>query len=233
MIELTLDGPGRNCLGTSMMTWLDGALEQAAGQPVLLQGANQTFSAGLDLKEVATLDVDGMGRFLRRLEALIMRLYHYPGPTVALVEGHAIAGGCVLARCCDVAVATPNPRTRIGLNEIALGLRFPPRVLGAMVGRIDVRHRSEVLLGAGLHTPSEACRLGLVDLVSEDAPSLARSILASRAAHPAEAYAAAKHDLYAHTTEVTPEQDAAFATEVLPTWTSDALKQRILAALKR
>src|SRR5579859_1137554 len=136
MIEIVLDGPGKNSLGTDMMTFLLARLEAAGGQPVLLRGAGDSFSAGLNLREVAGLDREGMARFLELLERCMSTLYVYPGPTVALVNGHAIAGGCILALACDHRVAVSRPSVKIGLNEVALGLRFPPRVLAIVRGRV-------------------------------------------------------------------------------------------------
>src|SRR5262249_12661406 len=99
--ELTLAAPGRNALGAAVMEDIRSRLHAAAGRPVLLAGSGGAFSAGLNLKEVAALDRDGMARFLDLLETLIEELYCYPGPVVAAITGHAIAGGCVLALCCD------------------------------------------------------------------------------------------------------------------------------------
>src|SRR5689334_8594507 len=101
MFEITLNGPGKNALGTEMMRWILARLDEAAGRPVLLTGAGDALSAGLHLREVAGLDAAGMLAFLRLLEACMSALYLYPGPTVAAVNGHAIAGGCVLVECCD------------------------------------------------------------------------------------------------------------------------------------
>src|SRR5436190_21503186 len=128
MFEITMEGPAKNALGTAMMTFLLDQLREAAGRPVLLSGSGDAFSAGLSLKEVASLDAEGMLGFLGLLERCMSALYLYPGPTVALVNGHAIAGGCVLTLCCDYRISTSSPRTRIGLNEVALGVRFPPRI---------------------------------------------------------------------------------------------------------
>ena len=80
MVELLIEGPGKNALGTAVMTSLLARLERAGGAPVLLTGAGDAFSAGLNLKEVAALDAPGMVAFLRTLEALASALYTYPGP---------------------------------------------------------------------------------------------------------------------------------------------------------
>src|SRR5262245_65510790 len=169
MIEIVLDGPGKNALSTTLMEALRERIRAAGGAPVLLTGAGDAFSAGLDLKHVVSLDQPGMARFLALLEDLVATLFAHPGPTVAAVNGHAIAGGCVLALCCDHRVITAEPRVRIGLNEVALGVPFPPRTLAAVLHRIPPRSRDEVLLGAELHPPDAALRLGLVDEIAADA----------------------------------------------------------------
>ena len=157
MVEITLDGPGMNALSFALMSALRDQLLAAAGQPVLLTGAGKAFSAGLDLKEVASLDPAGMTRFLDLLEEVVGLLYHHAAPTVAYVNGHAIAGGCVLALCCDRRICVDG-RLRVGLNEVAIGLRFPPRTLRVVRRQIPARHAHEVLLGAQLHGPADALR---------------------------------------------------------------------------
>jgi enoyl-CoA hydratase/carnithine racemase len=233
MFEITLSGPGKNALGTEMMDFLLEKLREADGRPVLLTGGGDAFSAGLNLKEVASLEADGMERFLRKLETVCSALYRYPGPTVALVNGHAIAGGCILALCCDYRVAAADPKIKIGLNEVALGLRFPPFIFSLVRSRISHEHQDIILLGAGLHPPLEALRLGMIDEVAEDAGEVARRRLAALGAHPARAYAMVKADLRGSEVGVPAAKERQFIEEVLPTWTSPELKQRLMAALKR
>ena len=231
MKVVTLDGPGKNALSSAMMDFVLESVEAAGGAPLLLTGAGDAFSAGLDLKEVAALDAAGMERLLGRLETMVEALYTYPGPTVAAVNGHAIAGGCVLALCCDWRVGARDPRIKVGLNEVALGLRFPPRTLRMVRARIPPRHLREVILGAALVPPEEAVRIGLLDEVAGDCLLRAREVLEALARHPREAYAAAKADLFGAVIEVGPEETRRFLEEVLPVWTSEALKSRIRAAL--
>lgn len=233
MVEIVLEGPGKNALGSQLMVQVRERLAAAGGAPVLLTGAGDALSAGLDLNEVGSLEPAGMEQFLRRLEDLVTALFHYPGPTVAAVNGHAIAGGAILALCCDHRVCTADPRARIGLNEVALGLRFPPRVLAMVRYRVPGPGLEQVLLGAGLHGPADALRLGLVDEIAQDPGSVARARLAALAAHPAEAYAATKRDLRGSIGRPDAEAERAFLAEVLPVWTSDALRARIRGFLER
>ncbi len=235
MVNITMSGPGKNSLGTEMMQFLLAKLDEAAGNPVLLTGAGDAFSAGLNLKEVAGMQPAGMQTFLELLERLFTTLYLYPGPTVALVNGHAVAGGCVLALCCDHRVALDQPKVRIGLNEVALGLRFPPRTLAICRRRVPRRHHEEVLLGAGLFDPRNAQRLGLVDEASVDPASAAAAVMARVEGIPADAYAATKRDLRgASPTDLcTDDEQKRRLAEMLPTWTSPEVKQRVLAVLSR
>ncbi len=234
MREIRMDGPGKNSLGTTMLTFLLAELRAAAGEPVLLTGAGDAFSAGLDLNEVYALEGEGMLEFLRLLEKAITALYLYPGPTVALVNGHAIAGGCVLTLACDHRVAVDNPRIKIGLNEVALGMRFPPRILAMVKERIPRESHTAVLLGAALFSPLGALEQGIVDEVTEDARGVAEARLAALSTSPREAYAMTKADLRGTDQDLCP--DAVFEATLLtllPVWTAPALKQKIAAMLKR
>ena len=174
MREIRLSAPGKNAMGSELMGFIRSSLKSAAGEPLLLVGDGDAFSAGLNLKEVGGLDAPGMARFIDLLEDMVLELFTYPGPTVACVNGHAIAGGCVLALCCDHRVATSNPKARIGLNEVAIGLRFPPRVLALAQNRVPRRHLEQVLLGAALHDPERALELGLVDELADDPHAVAK-----------------------------------------------------------
>ena len=232
MFEIVISAPGKNALGTPLMEDLLAKLQAAAGRPILLTGAGDAFSAGLNLKEVAGLDAAGMSRFLDLLVRLMNAWYDYPAPTVALVNGHAIAGGCILAMTCDYRVAAADPKIRIGVNEVALGLRFPPSILNLVRRRAPAQHLETLVLGAALHPPDEAVRLGLVDETSSDARGVAERALAALSAHPTSAYAAAKKDLRPSIAASAAEGQR-FLEEGLPVWTSPSLKERIAKLLAR
>jgi enoyl-CoA hydratase/carnithine racemase len=235
MVEITMRGAAKNALGSEMLTWLVAQLEAANGEPVLLAGTRDAFSAGLNLKELASLDAAGMDRYLRLLERCMSAFYLYPAPVVACIEGHAIAGGSVLAAACDHRVATTEARVRIGLNEVALGVRFPPRVLRIVRDRVPRASHERVLLGAELFAPSDAHALGLVDEIADDAAALARTRLATFAAHPRDAYAATKRALRGTVDAdlASDEAEEQWLRDSVPAWTSPAVKERVLAVLKR
>jgi enoyl-CoA hydratase/carnithine racemase len=176
--------------------------------------------------------------FLALLERCMTALYLYPGPTVAAIEGHAIAGGCVIALCCDHRVAIDASHVRIGLNEVALGVRFPPRIMSLVRARVPLHHQTEVVLGAGLFSPAEALQLGLVDETVPDVEGGALAIAKKRcealAKHPPEAYALAKADLRGTAESLCPSEvhDAALRTAAA-VWTSAPVKEHLQAVLRR
>jgi enoyl-CoA hydratase len=231
-VVLVLEAPGLNAIGAEVLDRLLRGLEGAGDRPVLLRAAPPAFSAGLNLKEVLGLDLEGTRAFLSQLQALVEALHHHPGPTVAAVDGHAIAGGALLARACDRVVARAGGRGKIGLNEVALGLRFPPRVLGVVQARVSRQSWSELLLGAGLHSAEDALRIGLVDELSDDPLGRAAERLQQLAAHPRGAYAATKSALYPRTPTTAAELED-FHGAVVPLWNSPEIKGRIQAALRK
>ncbi|HSO35417.1 MAG TPA: enoyl-CoA hydratase/isomerase family protein [Labilithrix sp.] len=230
MKTIRLEGPGKNSLSTELMERTLSSVREAGDAPILLTGAGDAFCAGLNLKEVISLDEAGLGRFLGVLEDLVQALYEHPGPTVAFVNGHAIAGGCVMTLCCDVRVMTAREGTRIGLNEVALGLRFPPKTFRMCANRVPGPALARVLLEAALYTAPEARDLGLIDVIGDEDEARAR--LEKLAAHPRDAYAAAKRVLRAPLTVPEAEQRR-FVTDVIPKWAAPELKERLRAVLKK
>ena len=231
--ELTLSGPGKNSLATALMQGILAEVRAAAGRPLLLTGAGDAFSAGLNLREVAALDPHGMEQFLCLLDDVIDALYGYPGPTVAAVNGHAIAGGCVLVLCCDVRIAVNDARVRIGLNEVPLGLEFPPKILALARRRVPAHALQRVVLEGGLHDPATALSLGLVDELADDVVAHARACLERLGAHPRAVYAATKRTLRGGTLDLSEEQRRHFREHIVPAWCAPETKERVRAALDR
>ena len=229
--QLTLDAPGKNALSTPLMRRIIDEVRAAAGRPLLIVGAGDVFCAGLNLKEVAELDRQGMEAFLGLLDDVMDTLYGHLGPTVACVNGHAIAGGCVVALCCDVRIAADDPAARIGLNEVALGLEFPPKILELVRRRVPAHSFDRVVLEAGLYDPHTALSLGLVDEVAPDVHAAARSCLARLAAHPTATYEATKRTLRAGALDLSAEQRRYFRDQVVPAWCAPETKARVRAAL--
>jgi enoyl-CoA hydratase/carnithine racemase len=164
---LRLARPPVNALDPQLCRDLARALEAALGngaRGIVLAGGPKVFSAGLDVPYLLTLG-DDQAALLEAWSAFFdaaRALVACPVPVVAAIAGHAPAGGCVLALCCDYRVMAEGPY-RIGLNETQVGL-VAPEGIQALLARVVGPHRSERLLVAGaLVEAAEALRIGLVD----------------------------------------------------------------------
>jgi enoyl-CoA hydratase/carnithine racemase len=231
MREVILNAVGKNALSSDLMQTIRDELRAAQGAPLLITGSGDAFSAGLNLKEVQSLNADSARAFLELLEKLFAELYLYPGPTVALVNGHAIAGGAVLTLACDHRVMKQGTGARIGLNETPLGLPFPPLILRLVRSRLARRHRERVILGGELFDAETALELGLVDEIATDASALAGERLAVLAAYPRAAYAYNKQALRREELSVSTEEREDYEQRALPLWSSDEIKAKVAQIL--
>ena len=170
---LTLDRPAkRNALTSAMWGALPGLLGQLAAEPglrvLLVTGAGGTFSAGADIAELRDVyaDPDSADAYhavnVRAEEALA----DFPRPTLAVVRGACVGGGCQLAVACDLRFA--EPQARLGITPAKLGIVYPS-VPTARLARLLGPARAKYLLFSGeLLTAAQALAFGLVEEVAED-----------------------------------------------------------------
>ncbi|MBV8792754.1 MAG: enoyl-CoA hydratase/isomerase family protein, partial [Pseudolabrys sp.] len=125
---VSVQRPPANAIDISLLTQLSTTLRELEQRrdvtAVVLTGAGKAFSAGLDLKLVPTYDRSQQNELLRILNQVLYQLYALPIPTVAAVNGHAIAGGLVLALACDMRVVV-DTGALLGLTEVRAGVPFP------------------------------------------------------------------------------------------------------------
>lgn len=156
-----------NAIGPESCAALERVLESGGG-PTVLTGEGRVFSAGLDLVKLDPLDREAMEDFVERFSVMMVRALTAPYPLIAAVNGHAVAGGCVLAMACDHRVGVAGD-TKIGMNEMAIGLTLPAVVIEILRGRLTSDHARTVILGGALYTPEEALDVGLLDHLVADA----------------------------------------------------------------
>jgi enoyl-CoA hydratase/carnithine racemase len=164
--ELRLARPPVNALDPGLCDALRSAVAQAASEGVpglVLSGGPGVFSAGLDVPYLLSLpDRASLEAAWTSFFDAARTLAGSPVPVVAAIGGHAPAGGCVLALCCDYRVMALGPY-RIGLNESQVGLAVPEGAQHLM-RRVVGAHRAERLLVSGEMVEAErALAIGLVD----------------------------------------------------------------------
>jgi len=186
---ITLNRPERrNAMTQAMRTELISALEDTAVSDcrvLILTGAGDAFCSGLDLSELESLHGKTAAEYridAEQLARLFMTLYELPIPTIAAVQGAAIAGGTGLAMICDFALATPS--AKFGFPEVRIG--FVPALVSAFLSlQAGEKVCRELLLTGRVFGADEAQRYGLVnevvgiDQLMTRAKSLAEDLLAN------------------------------------------------------
>lgn len=173
VVTITLNRPERkNSLTPQMQDELISALQAASRRScriVVLRGAGDAFCAGLDLSSLQQMTGRSAAEHAadaERVERMFRTLYEMEKPTIAAVQGPAIAGGTGLATICDFTIATPE--ARFGYTEVKIG--FVPAMVSAYLSlQIGDKRARELLLTARLFGADEAYRLGLVtEIVSSE-----------------------------------------------------------------
>ena len=169
--ELQLARAPVNALNPALCGDLSTAIAQAieaGAQGLVLSGGPTVFSAGLDVPYLLTLGDrrDALTAAWESFFVAARALAQSPIPVVAAIAGHAPAGGCVLALCCDYRVMASGP-FRIGLNETQVGLAAPEGI-HHLLSRVVGAHRAErLLVGGELVDAERALAIGLVDELVE------------------------------------------------------------------
>jgi methylglutaconyl-CoA hydratase len=176
---LTLNRPDkRNAISFELVEELMQALdeiEDSGAQVLIVTGAGSSFCAGLDLEDLQQL----LGREhqqniedSRTMARLFRRIYEYPLPTIAAVNGAAIAGGTGIATMCDFTLAVPE--AKFGYAEVRIG--FVPAIVSSfLVLQVGHKIARDLLMTGRLFDASEAYDLGLVNEVVESAGLLPRA----------------------------------------------------------
>src|SRR5271155_1029208 len=155
----------RNAISAQMIEDLVAALDEVEKLParvLILTGSGKAFCAGMDLdglRAVATQSAEKPLEDSRRMAKMFLRLYRFPRPVIAAVNGAAIAGGCGIATLADFTLAAPE--AKFGYTEVRIG--FIPALVSVLLRRqIGEKHARELLLTGEIIVAAEAFRLGMV-----------------------------------------------------------------------
>lgn len=167
IVQIRLNRPDRlNALGVDMVVALERAVSEAIAaraRVILVRGTGRAFCAGADLKERRTMDEPARVQHNRQINAAIDALAAAPMPTIAVVNGLALGGGCEIAIACDMRIASEEAQlglteARIGAIPGAGGTQRLPRLIGA------ARALEMILTGEPV-TARRAAEIGLVNAV--------------------------------------------------------------------
>jgi enoyl-CoA hydratase/carnithine racemase len=205
---------------------------------VVITGQGSIFSAGVDLLRVLQDGPAYVSTFLPALSDALEAVFTFPKPLVAAINGHAIAGGCILALAADRRLMARG-ETRIGVPELAVGVPFPPVPLEIVRFAIPPQRTQELLLGGATLQPEAAERFGLVDAVEEPDALLDAAVAAAEAfaSRPAAAFAMTKAQLRGPAVDRMHSGRTRWDNEITALWTApetfDAIRRYIDRTFRR
>lgn len=210
-----------------------GKVLDSEARAAVLTGHGRIFSAGVDLFRLLDEGPSYPGDLLRSLSAELVKLLTMPLPLVAAVNGHAIAGGCVLACACDARVMMEG-EGRIGVPELLVGLPFPAAAL-EIVRAACGAHGDRLVYRGQTYGAAEARELGLVDEVVPASALIERAcaLANSFGEVPQRTFAVAKRQLRLHLLESIERLGRAFDAEVIDIWSDEETRRQVRAYVEK
>jgi enoyl-CoA hydratase len=235
---LRLEGGKANAMTPDLLETIEhmiDSFERSPAAAAVLTGYDRYFSGGLALTHIIDFDPIEMRRFIEQFSHAMVRVFACAKPIVAAINGHAIAGGCVLALMCDWRIAVDDAALRIGLNETQLGIGLPSIVVESLRIAVPPASIGPIAIEGRLMSPGDALGLGLVHEVAPAGELLARATAKAKAyaALPQAAVAHVKHGLRAPSLEAVARTADSDATRWLETWFSPEAQARLRAAVAR
>ena len=223
---VTLSRGKVNALNEPMVEEITTSFEDLATdnevKSIIFTGSGKFFSFGFDVPEFLSYPKNDFVRYLEKFTNLYTYVFNFPKPIVAALNGHTIAGGCMLATACDLRLMVTG-KARISLNEITFGATVFAGSVAMLKYCAGSRNAQSILYSGAMYSAEEAFQLGLVDQVStEDALAEdARKIAQELAQKDSSAFRSIKHLLRKPVAEqmIKREKDAIF--EFVDIWYSE------------
>ena len=225
LVTVRLERGKVNALNGEVVDELATCLSSLGSDPavrgVVLTGTGKFFSFGFDIPEFLGMPRDEFAAYLRKFTALYRDLFLHPRPVVAALNGHTVAGGCMLATACDVRVMVKE-NAKIGLNEIGFGSSVFAGSLELLRFWVGDRRAQEIVYGGALYTAEQALDRGLVDAGVPDGALLdeARTRLEELASRSPQAFLSVKRLLRAPIAEEIQRKEEASIREFVEIWYS-------------
>lgn len=226
-----------NAFDIEFLQALRQALRQAVGsdaRAVVITAAGPIFSAGVDLPRILKSDRRYLEEFLVQLSDGLAELFAVPKPAVAAVNGHAIAGGAIIACACDYRLMARGAG-RIGVPELRVGVPFPMVPAEIVRYALGAQRAQRAMLVGHVVEAERSVDEGFVDELIEPERLMERSLAAAAtmAATPLESYARTKADLRRPVMETWARLRAAHDRETLEAWHSPEVRSAIEAYVEK
>lgn len=195
---------------------------------VILTGTGSIFSAGVDLFRLVDGGREYAERFVPALSRMLLDAFAFPKPLVAAVNGHAIAGGCIMNLAADYRIMAAG-NGRIGMPELLVGVPFPPSVLEAVRFAVPPQHLQALIYTGRTLTADDALRYGIVDEVAAPDALAARAEEIARqfADLPQQSFALAKRQLRDKAIHRAKRYTGEFGDDVRDLWADPATHEHV------
>ncbi len=206
----------------------------SAAKAAVVTGTGRIFSAGVDLLRVLEGGASYAAEFLPALSRSLAAVFFARKPVVAAVNGHAVAGGCLLAAACDRRLMARGDG-RIGVPERLVGVPFPALALEILRFTVPPGRLGEVAYLGRTYAPEEGLALGLVDEVVEAGDLLSRAVEAAEklSAAPGPAFELTKAQLRRPARDFLDRHAAAIDEDVARAWAAPEAAAAIRAYVEK
>jgi len=223
-----------NALDAESLEALGAELDSAAGEArgIVLTGSGKAFSAGVDLFRILEGGNEYLDRFLPGLDRTLRKLFDLPVPVVAAINGHAVAGGCILALACDYKIMSGG---RIGVPELAVGVPFPVSALEIVRFAVSRAVLQKIVYTGATLTHEEALADRIVDEIAtpDELDDRALAVARQLASIPRKTFRLTKNHLRSETTDRISKLDDVIDPEVRKVWSDPEIHTVIRGYLER
>ena len=215
-----------NALNERVIDETAGCLQSLAADPdiraLILTGDGSFFSFGFDIPEFLSHSKESFSSFLKRFTGLYTYLFTYPKPVVAALNGHAVAGGCMLALACDYRIMVSG-KAKISLNEIAFGSSVFAGSVAMLKFLVGGKNAQAALYDGTMYPAEMALHLGMIDQVSSQEKLLedAREVAKRMGGKDAAAFRSIKGLLRAPVAQEMVKEEEASVQEFVRIWYSE------------
>jgi Delta3-Delta2-enoyl-CoA isomerase len=195
---------------------------------VILTGTGKFFSFGFDIPHFMDHSKEEFTRYLTKFTEFYTELFLFPKPVVAALNGHTIAGGCMIATACDYRIMVTG-KAKISLNEITFGSSVFAGSVEMLKKCAGPRNAEAVLLSGGMYSAEQALNLGLIDYVSSEQNLLedAKRIAEDSATFIGRAYQSIKLLLRGPIAEEMKKREKQSIVEFVDIWYSPETRKQI------
>jgi len=226
VVRMSLASGGGNPLTPELLDELSAALDALEAEPprafVLDGGTGKLFSGGFDVVRIAPYDRDELNRFFGGFTRSVLRIITLPCPTLVAVHSAAVAGGFILCNAFDLRIVGDNPRIKLGLSEVDLGIAVPAGTQTLLAERSSPQFARRVALTATLFDPETARSEGWADELSGDPQARALEWATALARKPGDAVATTKRFHAGRVAAASHAADEEWMSEFLDSWMSPA-----------